>query len=155
MTTCVYSRVHKQIAADTQYTTGAGAITRCHKIEKLKNGWWFCGSGYGRSIAVAKEWAEAGLNYQPQVEELFAHFLDEPEDRAFECFVVKPDGSCWMIDEELSPYENMATYVGIGSGGSYAIGALEARASPREAVEVASWYDPNTSAPIHVIELEA
>lgn len=155
MTTCLYSRAHGIVAADTQYTTGSGHITRCSKIEKLKNGWIFCGSGYGRSIDVAKEWASKGLSYQPEVEQYFSHFLDEPEDRGFECFVVKPDGSCWMIDEELAPYENKSTYIAVGSGAAYAIGALEAGATPVCALEIASWYDPNTSGPFDTLELES
>lgn len=155
MTTCLYSRAHGVVAADTQYTTGSGHITRCSKIEKLKNGWLFCGSGYGRSIDVAKEWAANGLKYQPEVEQYFSHFLDEPEERGFECFVIKPDGSCWMIDEELAPYENKSGYVAVGSGACYAIGALEAGASPQEALGVAAKYDPNTSAPFDVLKLES
>ena len=154
MTTCVYSKSHKTVAADTQYTTGGGRSTRCSKIVKLRNGWIFCGSGYGRSIDVARQWAEQGLVYTPDIEEHFQHFLDDPEERGFECFVVKQDGSVWMIDEELAPYENHSKYVAVGSGGDYALGALEAGAEPMAAVMVAAKYDPNTSGPFDTLVLE-
>jgi ATP-dependent protease HslVU (ClpYQ) peptidase subunit len=152
MTTVVYSRLHGQVGADTQYTTPSGGITRVNKIERLLDGRVFCGSGHGNSIALIRSWAEAG--FDPEQRPDFSYYLADPEERGFECFVIDDLAQrVTIVDEELEPYESLDKYVGIGSGSTYALGALYAGASVEQALTIAAELDPSTSAPNTILSL--
>lgn len=156
MTTCVYSAPHKMAAADTQNTDSAGTAWRVNKLEQCGKR-LFMGSGHCRTIATAKVWAAAldakGNPFNPAREPDWSYFLDDPEDRDFACLLVDPDGRVWLIDGELTPTPVEGDFFAVGSGGTYALGALEAGADPVRAVEIAAKYDSSTSAPINSIIL--
>jgi len=42
----------------------------------------------------------------------------------------------------------------VGSGSTYAMGAMEMGATPQQAIEVAAKYDPQTSSPVNVVKLK-
>lgn len=152
LTTCVYSKLLKTAAADTQNTDGADQKWRVNKIERL-NGGVFLGSGHCRTIAQAKEWASA--LFAPEAEPDWTYYLEATDDRDFQCIYVEADGvTVWMIDGELTPMKVIDDYVAIGSGGAYALGAMDAGADPVRAVEIAAERDPSTSAPIHTFMFE-
>lgn len=153
MTTAVYSRLTKTIAADTQNTDAAGARWRVQKIEHLPGVGVFLGSGHSYTINLAREWAKA--NWHADMEPDWTYFHEDEDDRGFTCLLISLDGNTvWMIDEELTPMMVGGDHFAIGSGAAYALGALHAGADPVKAVEAAAMYDPNTSAPIDTYTFE-
>lgn len=145
MTTCVFSKPLRTIAADTQNTLN-GVKWRTRKIERLPDGRVFLGSGHSFTIAQARGWAMSNWKDAPDWS-----YLDEDEDdRGFECLVISQDGKkVWHVDSaERFPNEVDGDHFAVGSGAAYALGALAAGADPVRAIEIAADHDPNTSAPI-------
>lgn len=155
MTTCVFSKPDKVVAADSQGTDSAGHKWRVNKIERITRGRTFLGSGHSRTIEQAKLWAskcdKSGRPFSPKQEPDWGYFLDDPEDRDFQVIVIDKDGErVWLLDSELTPMEVQGEFFAVGSGAAYALGALEAGASPAQAVAIAAKYDQFTSFPISV-----
>ena len=148
MTTIVYDRRTKTVAADTQNTDDAGSKWRVKKIETLPDGSVFLGSGHLYTIAQCKHWAEAGFDEDARPD--FTYYLEDTDDRGFSCVCISADGEqVILIDGEMGPIEVIDDFVAIGSGAAYALGAMEAGADVVRAVEIACLRDPSTSAPIH------
>lgn len=146
MTTAVYDRRTKTLAADTQNTTPDGAIIRVGKIEQLDNGCWFLGSGHCYTISLCRQWAASDFKDTPD----WSVFLDNQDDMGFACIVISKDGKkVWYLDDEMTVNEVMDEVVAVGSGAAYALGALDAGAPITKAMEIAAARDPNTSAPFH------
>lgn len=146
MTTCVFSKPLRTVAADTQNTLN-DVKWRTRKIERLPDGRVFLGSGHSYTIGQARGWAIDNWRTEPDWS-----FLDEDEnDRGFECLVISQDGTrVWHVDSaERFPQEVEGEVFAVGSGAAYALGALRAGASPKQAVEIAAEFDPSTSGPIH------
>lgn len=151
MTTIVYDRRSRTIAADSQNTTAEGTIVRTNKIEKLKNG-WFLGSGHCLTIGQCRRWAEK--NFAETARPEFGVFLSDTEEYGFSCLWVSADGNTVvLIDNEMEPTSIEDDYVAVGSGASFAIGALDAGASVEDALAIACKRDPSTSAPINIVRI--
>lgn len=149
MTTIVYDRRSKTMAADSQNTDTAGVTFKVAKIEHIGGGYMFGGSGHLRTITMAKEWAQKGWEgkYEPD----WSYFLEDPDDRGFSCILVDPTGTrIWIIDEELVPFEPLDDFVAVGAGATYALGALAAGADAKRAVEIACQLDTNSFEPVDV-----
>lgn len=152
MTTALYDRRTKTLGADTQNTDGSGTIYRVAKIEKLKTGWYFLGSGNCYTIGLCRQWAEDSFKEASRPD--FALFLEDKDEYGFSCLAISPDGaSVWLVDDEMSPMPIEDEYVGIGSGSAYAIGALDAGASVEQALAIAANRDPSTSAPFNILRI--
>lgn len=151
MTTIVVSRKHKAIAADSFNTTPDGAFRLVSKIEQLENGNYFLGSGHLKPLGVVKRWLDTNRK-----DEIDLNFVNEdPDEFGFSILVVSPDlTQIACIDEELEWYYVHDEYVAIGSGSSYAIGALDAGASPEDAVKIACRRDANTGEPVTVLYVQ-
>lgn len=67
-------------------------------------------------------------------------------------FLIAIGGEIFDIADDLSICRSGDGIYGVGSGSPYAIGALHAGATPKEAVEVACKLDVNTSGPIQIVE---
>lgn len=149
MTTIAIDLRTMVIAADTQNTDSAGTAYRCNKIERLKDGRFFLGSGHLLSIGKARRWAEKKFaeRYRPEWGEQFHERVDEFD---FSCIVIGLDGTVILIDNELEPQHVTDEYLAIGSGAAYAVGAMDAGATVEEAVKIACRRDCNTSEPVQV-----
>ena len=149
MTTIVVDLRIGVIAADTQNTDRANTAYRCSKIERLSDGRYFVGSGHLLTIGKARRWAEAGFaeDKRPDFSELFG---ESASGYGFSCAVIGPDMRATLIDDEMEPQPIRDAYFALGSGGCYAIGAMDAGATPEEAVAVACKRDLYTSLPIDV-----
>ena len=153
MTTIVYDRRTKTIAADTQNTDRTGGIYRTSKIEKLKDGRLFLGAGNCYTICATRRWAEAKFDPKKRPEE-YACIFSDPDEYSFSCLIISPDGlTVTIVDDEMEPLITRDDYLAIGSGGPYALGAMDKGATALEAVEIACNRDGNTSAPIDVVQL--
>lgn len=151
MTTIVYDRRTRTIAADTQNTAKDGTIFRTHKIERLKNG-WFLGSGHCLTIGQCRRWAEK--NFAESARPDFGVFLSDIDEYGFSCLWVSEDGSrVVLVDDEMEPIELQDNYMGVGSGASYAIGAMDAGATAEQAVAIACKRDGNSSEPVTLVRI--
>lgn len=145
MTTIAVDFRNQVIAADTQNTDETNAIFRVHKIERLKDGRYFLGSGHNLMIDLAKKWAET--HFDPK------KAPDWPDGPGlnFSAIVIEHVGGDWeavLVDDEKVAFRIYDPFTAIGSGAAYAIGAMAAGADARTAVEIACRHDIYTSAPI-------
>lgn len=149
MTTIVVDLRHMVIAADTQNTDSAGTAYRCRKIERLSDGRYFLGSGHLLSIGKARRWAEKNFaeKHRPNFGELF---VDGAEEFAFSCAVIDRDCRVTLIDNEMEPQPLTDSYFALGSGGAYALGAMDTGASAEDACRAACKRDLYTSEPVEV-----
>jgi len=131
------------LVADSQVTSG-DRIFSTVKIQSLPDGSLFGGAGGLADILKIRAWAAKGVRG------------DEPdisEKASFECLHVRPDGSMWLIDDDLTPMEFVGDYIALGTGSPYAMAAMYLGKSPQEAVEVATHFDPASSLPINELRL--
>ena len=149
MTTIAVDLRAMVIAADTQNTDRANVAYRCSKIERLSDGRYFLGSGHLLTIGKVRRWAEKNFSeeHRPDFEEMFGKRSD---DFGFSCVVIGFDGRAVLVDDEMEPQPLRDAYFAIGSGGAFAIGAMDAGASAEEAVRAACRRDLYTSEPIDV-----
>lgn len=133
------------MAADMQVTAGNRKF-RTTKVRATKAGGLVGGAGNLAHVLKVFDWVEGGMKG------------DKPDfgedDGEFECLIVEPDRSVWLLDEELVPMRVEDGFLAIGSGGPYAVAAMECGRTPEEAVEVAAKFDPATSAPVQVWRLD-
>lgn len=152
MTTIVASRKHKAIAADSFNTDSSGMARLVNKIEKLQNGYYFLGSGHLKPLGLVKRWLNSD-----QAEDLLPELnfvTEDTEEFGFSIIVASPDlKKICILDDELEWYECLDEYVAIGSGSQYALGALDAGASPEDAIKIACLRDQNTGEPVQVMYL--
>jgi hypothetical protein len=152
MTTAVFDRRTHTIGADTQNTTPDGGIVRTSKVERLANGWYFLGSGHCYTIGLCRGWAAANFEFEATPD--WELFLEDVDEYGFACIAVNPKTwEVYVIDNEMVPNKVLDAYVAIGSGGPYALGAMDAGATVIEALHIAANRDPNSSAPFEVISL--
>lgn len=154
MTTLLYDRSIKTIAVDSKNTDSSGAVFLVNKIERLKDGRYFLGSGHLLTIGKAKRWAEKGFaeSARPQFGEIFT---DESGEYSFSCIVISPDGEhVTIVDDEMEPYEVEDVLVGAGSGGALARAARAAGASMEEAINIAIKYDSNSGGPVRIHKID-
>lgn len=148
MTTIVYDKRCKLIAADTQNTDRSGAVYRTNKIERLKDGRYFLGSGHCFTIGQIRRWAEEKFAEKHRPD--FGVFLSDVDEYGFSCLVISADGkTVQLIDDEMEPIVVEDSYVAVGAGAAFAIGALDAGATAEQALEIACNRDCATSAPIY------
>jgi ATP-dependent protease HslVU (ClpYQ) peptidase subunit len=143
MTTIAYSG--GCMAADTQVSAG-GRKFRTHKVKRLKCGGLIGSSGKLADILKIQRWAEAGF---PEADK--PDFGDEGE---FECLIVTGAGDVYLLDEDMELMPFMDAFIAVGSGGPYAMAAMECGRNPAEAVAVAAKFDANTSEPVEVFRVE-
>lgn len=150
MTTCVYDRRSKTIVADTQNTDRTGGIYRTCKIERLKDGRYFLGSGNCFTIGITRRWAESGFCEAKRPE--YGALFSDPDEYSFSCLIISKDGSTvTIVDDEMEPMLINDEYYAIGSGGAYALGAMDAGATAQDAVAIAAARDNSTSGPYDVL----
>ena len=154
MTTIAFSRRHGMIAADSRNTDSSCAVFKVSKIERLKDGRYFLGSGHLLTIGKARRWADKHFaeKYRPEFGEMFCH---DSDDYRFTCLVISPDGQrVVLIDDEMEPQIVLDDLLAIGTGGAYALGAMEAGMSPCDALRIAIKLDGNSGGPIQVERID-
>lgn len=137
MTTIV---ANLEAMASDQRLTG-GPMFKAQKIQRIK------GSLYG------------GCGNYEQVLKMFEWFRNpdmKPEWKFEPDFVIlqlSPEGLFWWGSEMIAMPINQAFFA-VGSGGNYALGALEAGADLRSAVQIASKYDESTGHGVQCVKLQ-
>lgn len=72
--------------------------------------------------------------------------FDEPGENRFQ-FLISVNGELFEIDDDLGITRSDSGFYGVGSGSSYALGALEMGASPEQAMDIASKLTAFTAKP--------
>jgi ATP-dependent protease HslVU (ClpYQ) peptidase subunit len=140
MTTVAASLIHREIAADSYCSSDTGH----YLVEKLRV---FDNLARG----VAGDWDKCVKFHELlNKENLDGDDLDTEID--VECIELRHDG-IYVYEGILYPVKIKNQYYAIGSGAEYAIAAMRMGANPRQAVRVASEFDPGTGGPIDVWKL--
>jgi ATP-dependent protease HslVU (ClpYQ) peptidase subunit len=121
-----------EIAADSQVS---GEDIK-YNVEKLRRGVKsiYGGAGDWDKLLAAFQALEEGKTE-----------LDDDCD--VELIELRHDG-IWVYESTLIPAKIKNDFYAIGTGAAYAIAAMHLGKSPKEAVELASLYDPGTGGPI-------
>ena len=72
--------------------------------------------------------------------------FDEAGDNRFQ-FLIAVGGELFEVDDDLGISKSDTGFYGVGSGSSYALGALEAGADPEQAMDIASKLTAFTARP--------
>jgi ATP-dependent protease HslVU (ClpYQ) peptidase subunit len=115
------------------------------KIHRLKNGGigGWCGKAAIQNAFF--DWLDSPKSKRPN-----ARFPERDEDSSG--IVLNPDGTVTFYGSCGFPYPR-ALPAADGSGGHIAVGAMEAGATPQEAVTIAARRDPHTGGKITVMKL--
>lgn len=133
------------MAADGLCTQHGTVIDRNRvKVHRLEDGRIVGGCGDTADNELVVEWLAAG-----------AKSGEEPviSDAGSVVLVLHPCGGVDIIDRQCRPLR-IPTPIAIGSGCDYAMGAMDAGASPERAVEIAAARNPNTGGKITVLGLK-
>jgi ATP-dependent protease HslVU (ClpYQ) peptidase subunit len=137
LTTIVASMKHKLMAADSKCGGEPGIPFRTQKIfrveEKLIG---FAGAAMHAIKFI--EWLRHGTPMS---------LVYDKDECTFDALVMD-GGFLLYYDNELVPLIVNEPYYAIGSGAAYAIGAMDAGASPKRAVELAAKRDDNSGLPV-------
>ena len=126
------------MAGDSQSNGPYTLPTGFCKVRLIKGALIGCAGRMAQAELFFKWWADRCRDdSQPKV------------DDNFEALVVI-DGRVWTYDDRFSPI-NVGEPAATGSGQSFAMGAMLAGASPKEAVEIAMRLDTDTGGRIRVI----
>lgn len=79
--------------------------------------------------------------------------LDKGELNTGSALLVAVNGRLFEISSDMAFTTNDARVYSVGSGSSYALGALGAGAEPSEAVRVAAYFDAFTGGDVHEVRL--
>lgn len=130
------------LAADTQVTRGSttldGWVRKIHEAEGLL----FGAVGEPTQVSVFFKWAQAGM---PEDITDFKLPVIEDEDGPATCdfMFIDEEGTIWSSDTFTFPafFPMHADYHAIGSGASFALGALAFGADAEEAIRIAAKHD--------------
>jgi len=153
--------------ADSQVTSGSGRVQKHVEMIKISERGPFiiAGSGECAPCDIAQHIWQPPRPTNTEWKDLY-HFMiakvipslkavfkeneykwDIDDDESRFCFLVAIGGQVFEIADDMSVALTDTGFFGVGSGSSYAIGALEAGASLSEALEIAAKNDAYTSAP--------
>jgi ATP-dependent protease HslVU (ClpYQ) peptidase subunit len=140
------------IATDGRSMAGDGLATLNHaivsqnhvKVVRLSDGSLFGATGDTGQIKRVAAWLEDGAD--PGA---YPHDLKEAV-----VLVLRPDGKIYTLDELSAGYlDPIEAPAAIGAGERYAMGAMDAGASPEEAIRITSRRDPYTNDRVTVLHL--
>lgn len=141
MTTVVYCRTDRVLAADRRVVNGCDKICApMTKIRRLSDGSMVGVSGSVAALQLVAEWLDGGCEGR----------FRGPEDSEY--LVISPDGDVHQIQDGIMfEIEDDIPYM--GSGGQVALGAMAQGATAQEAVMIASRYDINSGDGVDMLQL--
>lgn len=154
MTTIVVDRKNLVMAADRQSLMGGVYKFRSYpKITRME------GMGYEWLVASAG-CAEAGQFFEAWFYEYLqaktpTNSSDDlyPKDGEFAAFTLRSDGSLFLYLNRGCGIPIYERFAALGSGGDYALGALYAGVSVRDAIQISSRLDAGTGKGIQIESL--
>lgn len=175
MTTIIAVQARDKVTfgADAQVTGGNGRVANHPQMVKIsKRGeYLIAGSGECAPCDIAQHIWMPPKPSNAEYEDLY-HFMiarvvpslkqcfkeneykwNEVEDDETKFnFLIAIGGTVFELADDMSIALDSKGYYGVGSGSSYAIGALAAGATIEEALKIAAKYDAYTSAPFMYLE---
>lgn len=138
MTTIIVDVAQKRLVADSlaHYLNQSFKTPKLHRIKSSIYG----AAGNLEHITLFWDWVRNGTDVD---------FSDEPE---FEIIELNASGA-YLYLNSLSRYELSEPFFAVGSGGTYALGAMSMGATPEKAIEIASRWDPATRLPLETMYL--
>ena len=138
MTTVVAHVPSMTMTADRRVTVGDGVLGDMTKIVRRRG----CLFGFCGDVARVPETIAAFLSGKPV------------RDTGVELLVLRPDGAIWHVDGcgRGSPIES--PWCAIGSGSQFALGALDAGSTPKQALQIAHGRDAKTGSRINSLKLK-
>lgn len=115
----------KTMAGDAFSTSNGTLLSTGRKVHCLKDGRIAGASGPTTECIKLIRWLDDGGDKADLSDDVVA-------------LVLRPDGSVYWIDHKLEPIERDLLPTAIGCGDDFAVGAMLAGASPKEAVMVAA-----------------
>lgn len=163
MTTIAYK--DGVMACDSCWTYGGTIDVLATKISRLANGALLgqSGSNDGRYFEklLGKVKSPASLPTHEQLREIRQDFLGLlvlPSGKIFKLsttFITPENWNCEFDPDDVGLWEITGPFAAVGSGGDFAIVAMECGKSAKEAVDIACRFDPNSRGPIHSLSLKA
>jgi ATP-dependent protease HslVU (ClpYQ) peptidase subunit len=161
MTTIIAIQQEDKVSfgADSQVTGGNGRISRHAQMVKItKRGEYIiAGSGECAPCDLAPSTQDKKDLYHfmiakvvPSLKECFkdnGYKWDEPDEETKFAFLIAVGGEVFELADDMSICLDARGFYGVGSGSSYAIGALASGKTLKEALAIAADYDAYTSAP--------
>lgn len=135
------------IAADRCMDTGGNGSVPTTKVIRIRGSLW----GFAGSTTDALKflrWVRGGFRQQTQ-----PRFVGV-KGAAFEIIQVNPQGKLVLWDQDMEPIPCNRSSHGIGTGGSFAVGALDAGADILRAMAIAEDRDQNTRGPYDILYLD-
>jgi len=155
MTTILVTEDNEMLC-DSQATSGDFIISyEFDKVENI-NGNLVGIAGKYSSCMAFKDWFASISETQSAISEYpnaNVVVVEPEEDEQFDALILSPDGILTMFEGSSAAYEVSAPYA-IGSGGIYALSALDGGANGKTAMEVAIKRDIYTGGEIKVHTLE-
>lgn len=152
-------------AADSRVSSGSLSDGWCEKV--VRNGRFaFAAAGYLRTIQIleyaklpdAPEGEPGAIDRFVTLElvpAIKAAFKDVGNEDSFKGSIViaAVRGRVYEITSDGAWTRNPSGYYAVGSGSSYALGALEAGARPKRAIKIAAKYDSGTNDDVRITEV--
>lgn len=144
MTTICASRLHGEMAADTQVNFGSSTFPS----KKIFSFGATLAGAAGASIdcSAFMAWVESGMDPDARPE------MDDGDE--FQALVLTHEG-LFFFEGDCCPLKIERDYHAIGTGGEAALAALMCNKTPRRAVEIAAKIDSGTGGPVTVLKLES
>jgi hypothetical protein len=124
------------LAADRQCC--ASYKTRARKLWRLADGRLFGGAGIFEQVLAVRDWLEDESK-------------PKPDGLTDFCGILVQDRVVYRLEEKLIRDRVRERYHAVGSGSPFAITALHLGKTAREAVAIASRFDPRTGGGVDVL----
>lgn len=151
------------MACDSLWTYDETADSLCTKIKRLSSGALLGGAGDNDARFFEKMLDKiktpAGLPSRADILAVrccYMGLLVLPRGRIFKISATMVSEANWDadFDEDVGVWEVSAPFAAVGTGRSFALGALAAGKSAQDAVRIACRFDVNSRAPIHSYKLK-
>ena len=158
MTTIIYDAKNKQMLGDGRISQGTQVtkddFVKVHNINGILVG----AAGVVTHMLKFFEYFEQNTTAEIFQQETMGLvnivFPETPNEDQFEALVAYPSGELFLFEGNSSILLGQDVSFAIGSGGPYALGALESGAAGDEAMRVATKFDTMSGGEITVVQLE-
>lgn len=131
--------------ADKQMSIHSASVTKIFKTEKADGVWLIGGAGNLTQLHDLVHWFSGPADARAPT--------FDPDRGGIQAVVMGPDRQLWLYWNDTTPLPVEEPYIAVGSGSEYAMGALDAGASPKRAMSIAARRDPNTNSALDVLKL--
>lgn len=134
MSTVIADRKSRRMVADRKMTLHSTSVAKVFKVQGFDGAPWLLGgAGVMSSLLAFVEWFK-----DPSTE------TAAPPMEGLHVMAMNYKGQLYLYYGTTQPIHLQDKFFSIGSGGDYAMGALEAGATPEQALRIASKRDSGT-----------